>query len=515
HGHDLPAGLAARRQGGIRAWAGAGEAGGDHLFDALTRQMRKLNERNVLERPGRSELGPRREHEAEAWRWVRSDRLRAAHFLHEQPRHLERRGIGPVKVLEREHERAFLRQAQDERDDRLQRQLLPTLGGELKRLVRRIERYREQRREERQRLGNVEPASREHALDGLARGEQQLDDRTERARLVLLGASGLEPARGGDAPAELVYEARLPDAGLAAQEQRPRPSRLRSFPEPEQLQKLPGAADERRLVRPPDRVEPTGLAVACQPEDRDAAGLRPRAELARGLDRELAAEEPLGVAAHQDLARLGQLVEPGCGLRREADEVVEALVGRMPQLAHHDEAGVNPDAHLEPEPALGLQAVGGAYGFGSDRERRSRRPPRVVLAHTRVAEDEEHAVGEDTRYLSAGTGRELCVERMLRVQRLVHLLGVERPALQGRHREPARDDRQLAALPLAQLALPQRLGRRRPLVELDRAQGVEQRFDGDVALLDLLRGDDLQHPAETLLAQPGRDRDGVGAELLP
>src|SRR5207244_10139937 len=43
---------------------------------------------------------------------------------------------------------------------------------------------------------------------------------------------------------------------------------------------------------------------------------------------------------------------------------------------------------------------------------------------------------------------------------------------------------------------------------------LEESRNGDVALLDLLSGHDLEEPTETQLAQPRRDRDGLRPELL-
>ena len=102
---------------------------------------------------------------------------------------------------------------------------------------------------------------------------------------------------------------------------------------------------------------------------------------------------------------------------------------------------------------------------------------------------------------------------MLGVQNLVHLLEIECPALEGRHREAAGHDGELAALALGEALRVRSLGRGRPLAHLDRAERLEQPLDRHVTLLDRLRGDDRKKPAESLLAQPRGDRDWLGPEL--
>src|SRR5262249_57082532 len=108
-------------------------------------------------------------------------------------------------------------------------------------------------------------------------------------------------------------------------------------------------------------------------------------------------------------------------------------------------------AASERDPPLGLAPPRGAARLLRDRARGACRAPGVVLARTRIPEDEEDAIREHAGELPAGARRELGVDGMLGVQRLVDLFGIERTPRDRRDREAARDDRQLAALAAAQI----------------------------------------------------------------
>jgi hypothetical protein len=497
-----------------RQRASGREPGRDHLLDVGATEPAELDQLHVVERPRRREAGARGEEDPEALRRVARHDLRAAHVLHEERRELERRRIGPVDVLEREHERPLARHAHEELDERADRQLLHPVRRERERRIARVGRQREEAREERHGLREVEAVPREQTFDRSA-GEEEVDDRAERARLVLRDAACLDPFLGRDPPAELAEETGLPDPGLAGDEHGARPPVPQIGCRLEQRAQLDGPPDERRLAAPAGALARPPIAVPDEPEDPHGHRVRPRLDLAGRVRVEVAAEEAMRVGAHEDLAGVRALVEPRGELRREPHEIVETLVRRLAEPAHDDEPAVHARPRLEAEPALGLQTAGGAGRLPRDRERGARRAPGVVFARPRIPEDEEDTVGEHAGELPAGACRELGVDGVLRVERFVHLFRIDRTPRDGRDRQPAGHDGQLAALAVGQLVRPARLGPGRRLAVLDRREGLEEAGNRHVALLDLLRGDDLEQPAERVSPEPAGNRDRVRPELLP
>jgi hypothetical protein len=90
--------------------------------------------------PGRAEFGPRR-------RYDQQRRLRAA--LGQRLQHVERGRIGPVQVLEREHDRLSARAGEDPGDERRELAAAQFFGRQIRNAVRRqrrVDHGREQRR---------------------------------------------------------------------------------------------------------------------------------------------------------------------------------------------------------------------------------------------------------------------------------------------------------------------------------------------------------------------------------
>src|SRR5207244_10816376 len=72
--------------------------------------------------------------------------------------------------------------------------------------------------------------------------------RPERAVLTLGGAARLEPGVERHPPAQLTHEARLPDPGLAGEEEGAAPARLRAPPEVDEAAERLAPPDQRRLA---------------------------------------------------------------------------------------------------------------------------------------------------------------------------------------------------------------------------------------------------------------------------
>ena len=112
------------------------------------------------------------------------------------------------------------------------------------------------------------------------------------------------------------------------------------------------------------------------------------------------------------------------------------------EIADHDEAGGDADAHLQLVPGARLQRPDDAGDFQS----RPDRPLGIVLVGVRKAEIGENAVAHEF-------GDETVIARdharagvLIGADHLPHILGIEPRRQRGRAREVAEHDRQLAAL---------------------------------------------------------------------
>jgi hypothetical protein len=114
-----------------------------------------------------------------------------------------------------------------------------------------------------------------------------------------------------------------------------------------------------------------------EPEGIDRSALALQGEL-HGLDPDRVAHEPGGLRADEDLAGLGDLLEPSGHVHGVADDERVAL-------ARHDLARVHADPGLEAERGHGLHELG----------RGPHRPERVVLVGQGDAEDRHHGVADE------------------------------------------------------------------------------------------------------------------------
>ena len=183
---------------------------------------------------------------------------------HEQCDQVERRAVGPLHVLEDEHQRPLGGQARDEPENKLRNSGCTVVGGA--HLLAGLELGEQP--------GDLAPC-RAQALAELVDSElggeraQHLDERSERDPLTSeLDAAADEHARAGlvGPPAELVDQPRLADAGLATYEDRRGLSGNRP---------LQGAIEHRELSLTTDqhRADEAGGHSVIFPVQSPGAGL--------------------------------------------------------------------------------------------------------------------------------------------------------------------------------------------------------------------------------------------------
>ena len=424
----------------------------------LAQQMRELAARVLAQTPGRVvTLGPQRQDEQHR------SLLRQREQLFEQ----EHRGrVGPVKILEREHERSRLGQPGEQLADDLERPPLQRLRRELRgaRLSLVLERDLEQAAEVRVELVRlvaeelVQPASQADAdaqFGLLGRGTdplaaQEIAERPVRQRLAVRDAAALEPA----APfslrelAQLIEKTRLADSRVAGDDEDAPAARAK------RLERLAAQAE---LSRAPDEpgLDP-GEAALRATGGRDA-GHRPRGDrLALSLQVELARVPPLEEALDRAMGGFVDEHRPGIGsgLQPRGDvhrvaERGELDPGAGADLPHHDRAGrrSDPDAETLGTPAAAhLASV--LLHLGDDAEGTENRPLGVVLARRRRAEEGEDSVTGEILDVAAERLDLADDPRNRLAHDELHVLWVEPLCERGRADDVGEDGRQdLALLP--------------------------------------------------------------------
>ena len=331
---------------------------------------------------------------------------------------IEQRLLGPVDVLEHEHERL--------RGGELGRPLA-RCPGDLLLAALGLDSLQHARRE-RQQVGDGVVAAagaelRHGLLDRVVVGDPGRDLHHLGQRpvgdplAVRQGASG-EHRRALDAGDELAHEPALAHAGLAVDREdvralvlgRPREGHLQQL-------ELEVAADEgrgdgrdaaRRLAHGLEQVHRERRAEASEVE---------RALLGR-LDRR--GGEAMGEGAEEDLARRSGLLKPGCQ--------VDRLAGRERRLGvvGDDLAGLDPDPRLQPEPVHGIHDRDGrAHGpLGvvlvrlRDAERRHDRVAGELLDDAAVGRDAVRDVLEEGRHTAADDLRIACGDELGRADQI-------------------------------------------------------------------------------------------------
>ena len=191
--------------------------------------------------------------------------------------------------------------------------------------------------------------------------EQQLQDRAVRDGAAVRGARWSR-ARGRSVPSrsaqEFVEQARLADPRLAGQQddrplaRRPRAGSAARAP---QLAVAPDQRGQPALLR--DLEPGAALHLARERVGADRLALSLHLEVAEILEDEHPIAEVLRPPADDDLARLGDVEEPGGEVGGVAHRgVVHAQVSS--DRADHHGTGVDPDAHAELDPVHALDVSG-------------------------------------------------------------------------------------------------------------------------------------------------------------
>jgi hypothetical protein len=384
----------------------------------------------------------------------------------QQQRHLRRLGdqqvqqlprgrVRPVRILHHHQHGAPDGEGPHAAEQGTQQLLAPTLRGEVERgpvaegghrqqvgdqshVVRRWVLGREQRLQLRETFlrsvarsqagGTLQ--SRDHGVQGAAR---VLRRAVERELLVLLAEEPL-PQRGG--------EARLADAGFAAQQHRLPVARAGAAPAAEQQLQFFLAPDEGRGVARPQRLEAAldpAFTHGTPSTHRARHALQPG--LAQVGPLEQRPREPArGRVRHHD-ARAGHGLQPGGEVRRLAHHAAFARGALAVQVAHHRRPGGDPDARRQ-RPGQGPQArdgprrgEAGAHGALG-----------VVLVRPGPAEVGQHAVAEELGDVAALALHHLRDGAVVGRHHLAQVLGVETGRERRRAREVAEQHRQLPSL---------------------------------------------------------------------
>ena len=265
-----------------------------------------------------------------------------------------------------------------------------------------------------------------------------------RARRVGRGA-GLDPGvlRRGQTLAQLERQPRLADPRLAEDEHAPPLTPARCLPLFGQRRQLGLATGKGR------QASGRGGETAAQP-----AGAHHAHESERlVLDRRDAGILDLERPGHEALRRGGDQQRIGSGgaarARGEVRHVAECdhpAGGSASDLADHDLAGVDADAHRRPDPVLALQRFADVPEGVNHLQAGTHRALRVVLVRLRVAEVREQPVDQvlrDVALPALDDGRRCLLHR---AHDPAQILRVELPRERARTDEVARQERELSPL---------------------------------------------------------------------
>ena len=296
---------------------------------------------------------------------------------------VEQRILGPVDVLEDEHEGLGLRELLRPGARRPRELLAAPLaldGGE------------DPRGEPEQVSHDLDLARRAELLERLfggvvvgdaRRGLDHLGKGPVRDALAVGQRAAREDRAAVEARDELAREPALPHPGIAVDREKVgTPVALRAFERVRQQLELRVAADERRLEAPHPR-RPVDRSDHAPDPDRCAPPLQLERPDVLGLH--AARRQPVRAGADEDLARRRGLLEP------RGD--VDGLAGREGRVAV-----VGDDlARLDADPGLELEVRDGLH----DRERRPDGPLRVVLVRARDPERGHHRVAGELLHRAA------------------------------------------------------------------------------------------------------------------
>jgi hypothetical protein len=335
---------------------------------------------------------------------------------------LEQRRVGPVRVLDDEHERAL-------GGDRLEQPPhRPERLARLRRVVGEADRAEHAGGD---RLGLVDARQRRiEPLRGRAAGElaDHLRERPVRDRIAVgKAAPDRDRRRSGDVGHELAREPRLADPGRPDDcHQAARPVGAGAVEHGAQRVELALARDERRRARPErDR------ALGDEPEHapgrhrRPPAAQRDRLELLRA---DLVLDELERVPGDQDLAVSGGRAEPGGDVHRvAARDRGAARAGADEDLARRDRC-----AHRDRDTEVVPQLRGQRCARLAQLERGAHGPQRIVLVALAEAEDADDGIAGVLLHDAAVALEHLGAERRAALERGVQRLRVEPLGQRGR-----------------------------------------------------------------------------------
>ena len=370
-----------------------------------------------------------------------------------------RRRIDPLEVLDDEHERRVAGAGDEELHGGFERALLEARGRVYERRIAVLrQRKREQRGEERQRVGE-RAVPREHAFDlresvvrAVVRSEsepavEQIDHRIERAVLVVGRAATLERdvRRVRESLVHCPHEPRFANARLAGDEHELSAPLARPREPTEQQTQLRLASDEAGDTRPRVSAGARVGPLAGDAEDTDRCDDALDRLVAEILEFEEPVDESLRRGGDQHCPRPRERKNPRRNVRGVTERELFA-VSAGADLTDHDETGVDADPHRDRH-ALGVrEARRDVTDRFDDRKRGVRGAPCGVLVRARIAEVDEDAVAEILRDVAVEALDRLDARRLVGADDFAEVLEVELPGERRRLDEVAEEDRELASL---------------------------------------------------------------------
>ena len=328
-----------------------------------------------------------------------SDREQALHELHG-------RRVGPVEILEDDHEWAILSELPEKLVDDLERPVLQGLRREIRELRRRVGLGRETEERAQVRVDLALPFSEEIGESATQpdadpelrvvhrRAEplaKEIPEGPVRQRLAVRHAPAFEPeplVLG----AGIGQQAALPDSGLARDDEHAAAAGNDPGERLAHERELVVATDERRVYS-----DDTALLDRIGPRMDGAVrddGLRLPLQLV--LDGRVPVEEglgePVGRRVDEDRAGLGCTLEPRSSVDRVAERGVLDPLPRA-ERSNDDRTGGDPDAYTEARDAPASLHLGCVRTDRlDDRETCQECPLRIVLGRRGRTEEREHAV---------------------------------------------------------------------------------------------------------------------------
>jgi hypothetical protein len=342
--------------------------------------------------PGWAELGPRRRDD-EQWR------LRPA--LGQRAHEIERSRVGPVQVLEGEHDCLRPRGRQNPCRHRRQLPAAQLLRREFRPPILWQEDI-DQRREQRRVFGWVQSDEFQSVLEvgqalfgGQVRAEAlaaPFGDRMQRRVLQQLRRRPFGPGVGRLAKAgvKLLHQPRLAQAGLADDQRELAFAFVRALPAPGEKIELLLTPDERR--QRPRAAAPATAACANDAIERHRRRHSLDLVLAAVLRHEQSGRLPLDRGCNEDRARLGGALDPRGDIGRVAEHFARCVDHHLP--------GIKAD------PGGKLARFAGVPGVdfdkrALDRERGPHSALGVVLLRVRIAEQRHQPVAELFQHMAA------------------------------------------------------------------------------------------------------------------